>query len=248
MAVGGDAAERVDERVDFEIGDHRLFTLVIHRAQVEQVGDGVAPGGRAAAHSHGPAVAEGVGGIAVPVVFGRFQIPGEREVRLAESARDTLEFLGGDLGDIPVLGDGEVIEAFGTRGEGDVREIHEDAALAVDHVVVVVAAVPALAAERGAAPKLEGLGAALVRGKGEAALDGEIVEAAADRDGGVAGRHLLFECARRSEARLETGMIGDDGAIARADCDGGGNGGAGFGVDHASGDGGGAGCGGREEE
>ncbi len=43
-------------------------------------------------------------------------------------------------------------------------------------------------------------------------------------------------------------MIGDDGAIARADRDGGGNGGAGFGIDHASGDSGGASCGGREEE
>jgi len=94
---------------------------------------------------------------------------------------------------------------------------------------VVVTAIPALSAERGAAAQLEGLVAALVRGKREAALDGEVVEAVADCDGGVACGRLLFECARRSEARLETGMIGDDGAIVRADRDTGGNGRAVFG-------------------
>ncbi len=172
MAVGRDAAKRVDERVDLEIGDRRLFTLVIHRAQCEKFGDGVSPVHRPAAHSHGPAMAEGVGGVAVPVVFGRFQVPGEREVGLAESACDMLEFLGRDLRDIPVLGDGEVIETLGARREGDVREIHEDGALAMDHVVVVVAAIPALAAKGGAAAQLEGFGAAFVRGKRDAAPDG----------------------------------------------------------------------------
>ena len=113
---------------------------------------------------------------------------------------------------------------------------------------MVVAAIPALAAQGRASAQLEGLGAALVCGEREAALEGKIVEPAADQDGSVARGHLLFECARRPEAGLETGVISDYGAIARADCDGGGNGGAGFGVDHASGDGGGAGCGGREEE
>jgi hypothetical protein len=60
------------------------------------------------------------------------------------------------------------------------REIHQDGALAVDHVVVVVTAIPALCAESGAAPQLEGFGAAFVSDKRESALDGYVVEAAAN--------------------------------------------------------------------
>src|ERR1019366_10665444 len=60
---------------------------------------------------------------------------------------------------------------------------------------------------------------------------------------------MLFECARRSEARLETWMVCDGGAIARKDRDRGGNCRASFGVYYAPGDGGrGASCGGPDEE
>src|SRR5664279_3803218 len=113
----------MDERLDLEIRDRRLFTLVVHGAQGEQLGDGVASAGRSPAHAYCPAVSEGMGSVTAPVVLGRFQIPGEYELRQAESVCGSLQFFRRDLWDIPELGDREVIEALSARRQGDVREI-----------------------------------------------------------------------------------------------------------------------------
>ena len=211
----------MDQRLALEVWIRRLVTFVIVRAHLEQLGDGVAAIRRAAAHGYGPSVTHALGDVAAPVILRRLQVPGEQEIGSAERVRGTLQGFGGRLGQIPSLRHRKIVETFGSGGERDVREIHRDRALAVDHVVVVIAAVPAFAAQRRAPVQLEDFGAPLAFAQQEAALDGNGIEAAGDRNDGLACRDFLFKRAGRTKASAKAGMVSDDLSLAGPDGDGG---------------------------
>ena len=209
VRVEGRAALRADQGVRLEVGEGRLAAFVVPGAGAQQQRDDVRARGGAAAQAEGPAVAEAAAHVALVVVLGRLEVPGEGAIGRRVRRQRGVEALGGRVVQLPRVGEREVAQVFGAGGEADEGEVDGERAFAVDHVGVAVSRDPAAAAQVDGAGERKSEGVRLAVVKDEVAGFGAGFEAARDADAGAAGGQLLFEGARAAEAAFEGVRLGD---------------------------------------
>src|SRR5208282_2277207 len=113
--------------------------------------DGILAARSVALHTQEPTMAQAMRNIAMPIVLRFLHIPGENEIRRAGALAQFAQAVRSDfrLWEIPILGDGYVIEPCGPCQQGHVRKVQGIRWLSrtMDHVDMIISTIPSLAAQ-----------------------------------------------------------------------------------------------------
>src|SRR5713226_7453627 len=160
-----------------------------------------------------------MGYIAAPIVLGRLHVPGQLKIRPTRFSTGLVQSLRGRGRNVPLLRQRHVIKARGLGRFRHVGKANHDFPLPMDHVDMVVPAVPPLPAEIGTSLQREAHFRALPFAQEKLSLDTDIIEAAADCNRGFPGGHNFLESTARAESPGKARMLNDNLVCAGANGD-----------------------------